>query len=893
MERFPQTLLHKSPTGPTYNFTNSISESMSRRSRNFEGCWTCRLRKIKCDATRPICLRCQKANLQCKGYSIVLAWADSVSLGKNGEWVSVPMARDGSSHGKEGGMLRRNVELVQWPKNLQFESFDHLNRVVLLVDDEARSLDSGAYFQGPFGVYCSEQSERLRPNPADLPRFISTRPAAPRVAPTTHREAPVQRKVPELFSRPPVLAQEILPPVKQPLPPAESNLSLSQFASQTIPKNSVAPVSKAPRTSEALSPLESVASLDFEFQMEQDGPELAIFSRTDNSYVHNDLVDSAKLTILTIKGPNFEFTEQIMFHILYPKFFPNVESDEWRPDNRILLNYFELREGGEVAIKPLLAECTKSLDSSLISFARVIHPNNPWDLHVVPFIKRIIYELVCEDYAGSSDWRTHSIRKSAVQVPRDLLIRNIKLAILCMLLAASAFQKSLTRTKQHVNAVNTYYLDHDMRRSIELRKLGINRLNYHLDEFDNNSEFATDDGYETYLLLAIILQIHLDNACSVFENYDLLFAIGDYIVKRKPKHIISPVARYLRNIFHILNVFFETTQAINFFNYSISEKDRKLKYLDLNANYDLTRGDTSDEKEESDFDDAESTTEGQPKDIQFASLTDQSNPLSFTVYFNKKKLDSQRNILEASSADEATGYKKISYADTRSIASPVTPQIDDPSVYVSYGLPKSLLKLFHEVTQLANHKNVFHTKGVVPRNFPRLCAEVEDKIINWKVEDYWKLQVKSFNPISNATTTKFISQFHEGLFYNVSSFQYALLIFYKRLISEVPIQTYQDLIEKCLDAMERLLKLNEALDGDFSFAPSFWPVLMSGCDIDIPHRVDLQTQCQALWEYDCFKKYNFWRSKQILYEVWSRRKDGETHSFMDMVREWDIVLCLG
>lgn len=821
----------------------------------------------------------------------MLAWADSITLGSQGEMVSVPMSRGGTQDEKEG-LLRRNVELVKFPKELQFDSFDKLNNVVLLVEEESRKLCSGSFFEGPFGVYYIGGSTN------GVPVDKLTRPA--HLAGTTHvSRSMTSNMLPSVsgVSRASGVSSD-MPSLNSGISPSISGTSSATVLSQSVtgPNPKIcysSPRSEISNEPEPSSPQESETSLDLEFRLGQEEPETSIFSETDNSYVHYDLLDSAKLTILAIKGPRFEFSEQSMFHILYPKFFPNIESDEWLPDSKVLLNYFEACEGGGVTVKPLLSECTNYLRSSMISFVRVARANDAWDLWVVPLIKNVIYELVCEDYSRNSNWRSHFISKSAMDVSRELLIRNIKLAIICMAFASSAFQKSLSKTKRHKNAVNAYFLDDEMRRSIELRKLGINILNYHLDEYDNNCEFPTNDSYDTYLLLALTLQIQLDNAYSVFENYELLFAIGDFILKRKLSHSFSPVEKYLRNIFHILNVFYETTQAINLFNFSISEKDKKLKYLDLNNNYDLTKCDTSDEKDDASGSDSESVTEGKQKGIRVAALTDKSHLLSFTVYFNKSKTDSERSGTEEPTA-APTSYAKVKDNMPRPMTNPIIPQVEDSSIYLSLGLPKSLIQLFHEVTQLTNHKNVFRTKGVTPRNFPRICAEMEDKIINWNVENYWKLYDSKYNSISNVTTKRFISKFHEGLYYNVTSFQNALLVYYKRLIPMVPIQNYQNLIENSLDAMEKLLKLNAALKGEVRFSPSFWPLLICGCDIDLPRREDLQIRCQELWKYECFKKYNYWRSKQILYEVWSRRtQGGENNGFMDMIREWDIVLCLG
>lgn len=784
--------------------------------------------------------------------------------------ISVPMAR-GSSQDDSG--LRRNVDLVKFPKSLQFESFDHLNSVVLLIDDRSKDLEVGAYFDGPFGVYVPGES-------ADQPVSMSE---------TTTIDTRSENTATSHLGNPPEYRKVLLNEFATfPSTIRTAVIRSGSVSPRPSPVSKSIPITQSPLVSHPPRMAPSPEVLGYDYRLEE--PETSIFSETDNSYVHFDLLDLAKLTILAIKGPRFEFSEQSMFHILYPKFFPNMESDEWRPGSKVLLNYFEAQNGGGVVLKPLLVETSSYITAELISFVRVAHPNNPWDLWVVPLIKTVIYELVCEDYARNCHWRNHFINKSATEVSRDLLIRNIKLAILCMVLSSSAFQKSLLRGYKHVNAVNSYYLDDDMRRSIELRKVGINMLNYHLDEYDNNSEFEDNDGYDTYMMLALILQVQLDNAFGVFENYELIFAIGDFILNKKAKDAFSPVAKYLRNVFHVINIFYESTQAINFFNFAISEKERNLKYLDLNENYDLIRDDSSYEKED-DFDSDNESIQRKHKDIRVAALSDKSHPFSFTVYFNKNtesELSASEEPTEAESKEETS--KKSSRK--RQIQTPLTPLLKDASMYVSWGLPKSLIQLLHEVTQLANHKNVFQSKGVTPRNFPRLCAELEDKIMNWNVEDYWKLHHNEFNPISNVATKVFISSFHEGLFYYVTSFQNALLVYYKRLIPRNPIQAYQKNIEKSLEAMEKLLVLDAKEKVQFS--PSFWPLLICGCDIDLPKRADLQERCQNLWKFECFKKYNYWRSKQILYEIWSRRtQEGENLGFMDMIREWDIVLCLG
>lgn len=50
------------------------------KRKTFTGCWTCRASKVKCDLTRPECLRCTRTpGKKCKGYGVSLTWVDASS----------------------------------------------------------------------------------------------------------------------------------------------------------------------------------------------------------------------------------------------------------------------------------------------------------------------------------------------------------------------------------------------------------------------------------------------------------------------------------------------------------------------------------------------------------------------------------------------------------------------------------------------------------------------------------------------------------------------------------------------------------------------------------------------------------------------------------------------
>jgi hypothetical protein len=50
---------------------------MSAVLRSKQGCWTCRLRKKKCDERRDICTTCESLTITCYGYGAKPGWMDN------------------------------------------------------------------------------------------------------------------------------------------------------------------------------------------------------------------------------------------------------------------------------------------------------------------------------------------------------------------------------------------------------------------------------------------------------------------------------------------------------------------------------------------------------------------------------------------------------------------------------------------------------------------------------------------------------------------------------------------------------------------------------------------------------------------------------------------------
>lgn len=814
---------------------------------------------------------------------MVLSWGEIITVDQENQLVSKNVVLKGTDRHRDNCFLRRKLDLVKFPLLQMYELFDALSRAISRFDDVPHRLVRGKYFYGPFGAFDLNLNSGRK---------------------TSETRAQVlECQTPDLISSITALANKSVEVTANQLSPKQLSPKLSpKVSSRQSPKENL--ISRPNSPSDLRLP-----NTSFRTNIHNS----YIFSKTDNAFVHYKLLDYAKLTILAIKGPWYRFTEQGMYHILYPKFFANVESDDWTPNVGHLNQFFNLNGDANLILLKPFTEAVLALSATNLTFIRVAHPNSCWDTLVIPKLKALLFELVCEEFPKTGTWSEHMFNREAEQVSHESLLKNIKFCILCMVLAISRFEIWVKRQPVK-NPVDSYFVDEELKTSIELRKIATNYLNFHLDEFDSRNRYnSSSDWYENYFLLALILQIHLDNSFGVYENFDLIYAVGECLADLNLNNDVAdshtsltPLEKYLRDVFKFFYIFYASTQSVNSFNYSIPEKDQHQKYRDLEGDYDLIQGAASDDGDEGE-ESANESLDGMARKVSSKNLYrtngdgNDNEPLSFTVHFNRNNSKSTIPVNNNRSIGRLDNMLRPSSRLFRSRnpqehTGPVIPKVDCPDAFVSLGLPESLVNLFQEVVKLTNDKRIFKLNGVTPRNYPRICAETKDKIRTWNVENHWKLYDNEFDAITNSLSKKFISKFHEGLSLNVDCFYHALCIYFDRLITEVPIELCQEHVKASLDAMERLSRVNGTVtrsSESVSFTCSFWPLLVCGSDIDLRNNIQLRAQCEQLWKDASFQKYNYWRSKQILFEVWNRQEqDGEFNGFMDMVREWDIVLNL-
>lgn len=711
--------------------------------------------------------------------------------------------------GELDNMQRRNVDLMEFPREMLYETYAELNSILEKVDDSA--IISGKANLGPFRCF------RLVEGTLD---------------PNVDRKQEIRVPIVPLRSPP------TSPPI-QPTPPTKR-----RKVGTSISKTS-------------------------------------IFSKTNNSHVHYDLLNFAKLTILAIKGPDYKFNDQNMLHILYPKFFPNIDSDDaWFANATLVNSKLYTRRDNELTLYPLFRNLLDHFTLDLFSVNRIGMKNNYFDILVIPYVKQIVGQFICWDFAF---WDVNDLQELE-ELDDKRLLQGIKLCIIYLCLGLSAFKVSKRTSLHEENEDDEYKIDEYLKIGIELRKLGIKLLNYHLDESDVIAERQKGDkaveDYDTMLLLALILQIELDSMFSVFENLDLIYAIGDFVIKNKleTRTRNGTMNKFLINAFKIKYFLYESTQAINLFNYQMEEEDEK-RYRDLKEDYNLIDDLDSDDDEEKDTA-LDSRFKPSIENLLAASEPTKMEyvPTAFTINFNNNRQYSAAYELTGDSIESSPS--QIKFAPSLNIR--FTTTLDTELIYLMYGIPKDLLHIFHESIHLANHKNIFTVKKVFPRNFPRICAEVEDKLLRWNLSQLsWNLDPKNV--------------FHNFLINHVYSFHQAVIICHNKLVKKnFDIHQHQDSVKKCLDY------LCQAVDGatqlHLNYKPMFWNLLISG---SVAAETSTQERIKQMWQ-TCpgFElQSNHWRAKQILYEIWKRRANGEEEEanlgFMNLIREWDIALSLG
>lgn len=126
------------------------------RYKSFEGCWSCRKRKVKCDQAVPTCNRCARASIDCEGYGIRLTWED-----------------------EDVAETRRPIGFVKFPNSMLYATHEELDEALVRID-LARP-NRKTMIEGPFATFSasitdnSPKAKSLKTMPSNI-----TRPSYPK-----------------------------------------------------------------------------------------------------------------------------------------------------------------------------------------------------------------------------------------------------------------------------------------------------------------------------------------------------------------------------------------------------------------------------------------------------------------------------------------------------------------------------------------------------------------------------------------------------------------------------------------------------------------------------------------------------------------------------------------
>jgi arginine metabolism regulation protein II len=213
-----------------------------------------------------------------------------------------------------------------------------------------------------------------------------------------------------------------------------------------------------------------------------------------------------------------------------------------------------------------------------------------------------------------------------------------------------------------------------------------------------------------------------------------------------------------------------------------------------------------------------------------------------------------------------------------------------------YAIPNSFSYLFQTVVRLYkikqfldnNKRNNTTTKNDMKQQFKLNCMELEERLLNWKME--WKL-VDCSGICSNKgqESLPFISPLHAGVFHHIMSRYNSLLIYYFKIIrnySDIHLQSY---CESTYRHLERMMELRQS--HNVPLLTCSWSAFIAGCScLD----EKLQIKFKAWFEdLSNIGMGSYWGTRQIMFEVWRRRKTGEKNDdWMSVHKEWETGLML-
>ncbi|KAG7661989.1 ARG81 [[Candida] subhashii] len=934
---------------PSIEVKEDSPSSKIKRSKTFTGCFTCRSRKIRCDLTTPACKKCTRAGLICAGYDIKLRWSLPIEFNsKNGSAISKSVVfkrkqatndSDEEEQGNADYFQRRHVGFVTWDekKNCKpYETYEEMDRDLGILhnsgNDRLVNQAGKTKLLGPFGVFKGSKAkmkkqtdssdkkatkrENDNPDKDAVKRVKPTIPARYVDASSSSHNNTINYAVP--INKPPLSTSVSTTPSS--ISGYDNTAPHDQFWLSTELRddamltaaaldnqfldlmNNFTPGSALP--SGVVTPRhKSNYNAAFNFNNPNDILNL-VFHRTHNFNApphvnaqhptQSAIPASNMLNMSAASNTAIDPTNQHLYYSNYNNYYYN---NPYSSNETLQIHLHasmqndeedstDLVEGDHqnatrmpasimnIVESPLKLGIDLSLPSNSSKSPKVDIPTTalqiqPLTRYLLNYYVNEVADLMTVIPLTENPWK-------AIYFPRALMAigelsalgktSTAKNALLNALLAVSAFnlQSKFPKNSEPMK----YYLN----LGIALRNqasLFVKQLLNSKSDTQSGIEYCISHEKYKDVLCAVMTMISVDLVWGTMQDTGVYIAwCGKVILaKMANKKKLSSKARILHRIFSSMKLIQDST------------------CLDI----------------ESIKDDFESNL-GSGYDVNGDKFGNTSAPVD---KIGKARIDFIVN--NTFSGKTTTKTASPSFVNKKLIN---TKKNDENfATDALYGLPNSLILLFSDTVELLRTK-IYHkgTHKELPPNFKNRIEELNSKLLNWKLD--WEL-FETENDDSNDLAEvdndlddvhmrnveielrkdakkKFYSPMHEATYHHIMSFYHALVIYFARLIKEMPPDKLQTKVAKTLNHLNSIQKL--IAKDEASMIPLFWQGFIAGCEAI---SINLQMGFKK-WGADIAQYLgSYWGARQIMLEVWRRKRMNEPRDdWVSVVQDWEMNLML-
>ncbi|CAH00611.1 Arg81p [Kluyveromyces lactis] len=849
------------------------------RVKTFTGCWTCRSRKVKCDLRRPGCERCEKGGLICGGYDVKLRWTRPIQFDTMGNVTATPT---GIKDPDEPQYQRRNVDFVRYKE--EYVYYEDM-------DDELSALSSP-----PLELISEDKTWIIK----KFGVFKGTDKVKKRYVPRK------KRKKNQVFINAIEKAQKKLANKKNKVKTADSDSK--EGTNLCTPEDMESSSANDDHTS-----AQQLHSL-FEFDMNS-----LLFP--GNEWISNELRDDALLSASAVQGETIPFmgirqnntpdTPQTPLTVdnmgkkngsvngncndgrtsgndnedelarVYRLLFHRRGSSDQPPPPTITSETKSGHAKETIGIVPLRNFVELNVPGSTMprSAIEVIHsqvpdpsifnrPGNTNPLLDIPTtgvhvhgLARFLLNYYLQNVADlmtvvvlpTNSWKTIYFPR-ALKALGDLTgigyTSNSRNSLLNALLAVSCFNLQSKFPK------NSPEMKFFLTLGIEFRTQASSFLKRCLSNTVNQERYKD-------ILTAILSMNSIDVVWGTMADCQVHLAICEDFVenrmKTRPK--ISAKAKALHRIFSFLKLIQDSTSLDKV-------RTKEIVILDNNSSIDshissgisLSNGEFKESLNREDgkivIEFFSSPSSGKPSPVAFPKGSHDSSGVTTPIFSNI--------------ASESYYYPKSNDTDNNIL-----------STDALYGLPNSLILLFSDCVRLARHLEYYRQHNIVtPKAFKKLCTEFEQRILSWKSE--WDFKVPG-------SPDHFVNDTIEGVYHHTMSFYNGLIIYYFTVVKGL---TYKYVKHHVQNVLNSLIQLTELIENKgVKIVPLIWQGFMAGCAcIDSNLQLEFKEWAAKLCKSGMG---SYWGARQIMFEVWRRRLNGEQNDdWFSVYKDWEMNLML-